>query len=111
VHEQNGACQNDLAYASNRNKSSLTRAINVLEKKNYIARIPCKEDKRMNQLYITKAGMDVLERSAPFFDEMRAIIHHGISDKEANQVIEILGRIRKNVESELRNDTSSIKKQ
>jgi DNA-binding MarR family transcriptional regulator len=111
VHEQNGACQNDLAYASNRNKSSLTRAINVLEKKNYIARIPCQEDKRMNQLYITKTGMDVLERSAPFFDEMRAIIHNGISDQEANQVIEILERIRRNVENELQLNTPSNKEQ
>jgi len=111
VHEQNGACQNDLAYASNRNKSSLTRAINVLEKKNYIARIPCKDDKRMNQLFITKSGMDVLERSAPFFEEIRSIIHKGISDEEASKVIEILERIRENVNNEIQLDLPSNKKQ
>lgn len=83
----------------------------MLEKKNYIARIPCKDDKRMNQLFITKSGMDVLERSAPFFEEIRSIIHKGISDEEASKVIEILERIRENVNNEIQLDLPSNKKQ
>lgn len=101
VHEQNGSCQNELAFASNRNKSSLARAINVLEKKNYIARIPSKDDKRINQLFVTKTGLEVIERSNPIFDEMHSIIYKGISEEEANTVITILKRIRENVEHEL----------
>ncbi len=111
VHEQNGACQNELAFASNRNKSSLARAINVLEKKNYIARIPSEEDKRVNQLFVTKSGLDVLERSTPIFEEMRKIIYKGISEEEANKVIDIVKRIRANVNEEVQLDTPSNKKQ
>lgn len=111
VHEQNGACQNELAFASNRNKSTLARAINVLEKKNYIARIPSEEDKRVNQLFVTKTGLDVIERSTPIFEEMRSIIYKGISEEEANQVIEILKRVRANVNEVIQLDTPSNKKQ
>ncbi len=111
VHEQNGSCQNELAFASNRNKSSLARAINVLEKKNYIARIPSKDDKRINQLFVTKNGLDVIERSNPIFEEMHSIIYKGISEEEANEVIKILKRIRENVENELQLDTPSNKQQ
>jgi len=111
VHGQNGACQNELAFASNRNKSSLARAINVLEKKNYIARIPSEEDKRVNQLFVTKNGLEVIERSTQIFEEMRRIIYKGISEEEATKVIEILKRIRANVNEEIQLDTPSNKKQ
>lgn len=111
LHEQDGACQSDLAFSSNRNKSSLTRAINVLEKKNYIARIPCKEDRRMNRLYITKSGEEVLERSTHIFDEMHQIIQKGVTQEEAKQVIDILKRVRENVNKGILLDTPSNKEQ
>lgn len=111
LHEQNGACQNDLAFSSNRNKSSLTRAINVLEKKNYIARIPNNEDKRINQIFITKSGMEIINQSASIFEEIYNTIHKGINKEEVEQINKVLNKIRDNIYSKTHLNTSSNKNQ
>ena len=97
VQEKQGICQNDLAFFSNRNKSSLTRAINTLEKKNYIARIPSPKDKRMNQLYITKKGEQIIELAKPHFLGMVKLIETGLTKEEIESTIQTLKKIQKNV--------------
>ena len=97
VKQNEGVKQNDLAFFTNRNKSSLTRIINTLEKKNYIARIPSKEDKRINQLYITIQGEKMLEKAKPLFMKFAGMVESGLSKEEIENTIEILKRIQKNV--------------
>ncbi|MFK8037481.1 MAG: MarR family winged helix-turn-helix transcriptional regulator [Crocinitomicaceae bacterium] len=97
VYQKEGICQNELAFFSNRNKSSLTRAINTLEKKNYIARMASKEDRRINQLFITKQGLQMLEKAKPLFLDMAALIESGLSKEEIEATINTLKKIQKNV--------------
>ncbi len=97
VQGKEGLSQNDLAFFFNKNKSSLTRAINTLEKKNYIARIASKEDKRVNQLFITKKGEQILEQAKPHFLAMSALIEKGLSKAEIERTIDTLKKIQKNV--------------
>ncbi len=52
--DTDGIIQNELAFITNRNKASLTRLINVMEKNNLVARIPSQKDSRKNLIYITK---------------------------------------------------------
>lgn len=100
VQQKEGACQNDLAFFANKNKSSLTRAINTLEKKNYIARISSKEDRRINQLYITKQGLQIIEKTGPLFLKMTKLIESGLSEAEIEAMINTLKKIQKNVAGE-----------
>lgn len=97
VYQKEGMCQNDLAFFTNRNKSSLTRAINTLEKKNFIARIPSKDDKRVNQLYITTQGTQIIEKAKPYFLGMAKLIESGLSKEEIEATINTLKKIQKNV--------------
>ncbi len=97
VQEKEGICQNELAFFANRNKSSLTRAINTLEKKNYIARIPSKEDKRMNQLFITKQGEQIIATALPHFFSMAELIEQDLTEAEIEATIKTLKKIQKNV--------------
>ncbi|MFD1550794.1 MarR family transcriptional regulator [Putridiphycobacter roseus] len=105
LQEHDGVNQNDLAMFSNRNKSSLTRAINVLEKKNYLARIPSKEDKRVNHLFITKAGLQILDQTSPVFNEMSGIIQKGFKAEELKLLINMLKRIQANVNEDFATHT------
>ena len=100
LHDHEGVSQNDLALFSNRNKSSLTRAINVLEKKNYLARIPSKEDKRVNNLFVTATGLEVLEKTTPIFKEVSDIIQKDISPDEIASTINVLKKIQANVKED-----------
>jgi DNA-binding MarR family transcriptional regulator len=97
LHGHDGACQSDLAFMSNRNKSSLARAITLLEKKNYIARIPSKADKRINQLYLTKLGHEIIDQTTPIFAEIAEIAQKGLTETEIKTVINILKKIQDNV--------------
>ena len=106
-----GVSQNDLAFFANRNKSSLARAINTLEKKNYLARIPSEEDKRVNQLFITKKGLAIIERATPVFMEVFEIIQKGISPEEIEQTINILKRIQSNIMEGFNDQAQSNKDQ
>lgn len=97
VEQHEGIKQNDLAFIANRNKSTLTRLINSLEKKNYIARIPSKEDKRVNKLYLTTQGEKVIEEAKPLFKQFAKKLEEGLSEEEIKNTIELLKKIQINV--------------
>ena len=97
VKQNEGIKQNDLAFIANKNKSTLTRLINSLEKKNYIARIPSKEDKRVNKLFLTTQGRKVIEEAKPLFMKFAKNLEKGLSDTEIKQTIELLKKIQVNV--------------
>ncbi len=100
VQERPGICQSELAFFTNKNKSSLARVINTLEKKNYIARIPSKNDKRMNQLHLTKKGAQMIEQAKPHFLGMAKLIETDLTKEEITTMIQTLKKIQKNVAGE-----------
>lgn len=57
--DEDGRVQNDLAFVTNRDKTSLTRLLSGMEKKNLVARIPSTLDKRVNHIFLTKNGRTV----------------------------------------------------
>lgn len=88
--------QNDLAFVTDRDKASLTRFINTLEKKNLVARIASKEDKRVNLIHLTKQGEKLLQDNLRLFQTVAEKMHEGITMEERKMVIDILNRIREN---------------
>ena len=97
LSESNGASQNKLACITNRDKTSMTRLVNTLEKKNYIARIPSQEDNRINQLFITKAGEKILNDVTPYVIKNIDKLQKGVNVDETNMIIDALKRIQKNI--------------
>jgi len=97
LSESNGASQNKLVCITNRDKTSMTRLVNTLEKKNYIARIPSQEDKRINQLFITKAGKKILNDVTPYVIKNIDKLQKGVNVDETNMIIDALKRIQKNI--------------
>lgn len=55
-HDGDGLNQNELAYLTNRDKSSLARLLSNMEKKRFITRKQHKEDKRINRVFLTDEG-------------------------------------------------------
>ncbi len=56
--QKNGQSQHDLAATTCKDKTSVTRLIDNMEKNNLVVRIPSKEDKRQKLIYLTKMGKD-----------------------------------------------------
>ncbi len=101
LYIKDGQSQNQLAFLTDRDKGSLTRLINTVEKKNLIARIPSKEDKRVNLVYLTKKGLKVYETSKQSLQIITDTLHTDISDKDISAVIGILKKVIINIENKL----------
>lgn len=101
MHDKDGLSQNELAFLTLRNKSSLARLLSKMEKKNYITRKQCEEDKRINHVFLTNLGRDILRKTRPVLSEMISKMEQNISYPEKEQMIKTLKKIQQNFDSDI----------
>ena len=99
LHDKNGQSQNELAFITLRNKSSLTRLLSNMEKKQYIIRKKSKNDKRINHVHLTDFGIETFKRVKPILKNMISTMEQNISASEKEQIISILKKIQYNFDS------------
>lgn len=97
LYEKDGQVQNDLSLVTERNKASLSRLISTMEKKNYVARIPDTEDKRVNKIFLTTKGKKVFEATFDTIHESVEELQAGISLEEITTAIEVLKKLQQNI--------------
>lgn len=97
LHENDGQVQSDLAFLTNRCKTSLTRLINTLEKKDYVHRVSSKKDKRINHVYLTDTGINIFNRSLPVLQILVTNLQEGIDPKDMDKTIQVLQKIQENI--------------
>lgn len=79
-------------------KSTLTSALNRLEKKKYIKRTISKSDKRSFSLYLTEEGKLVQEEHLALEHTLSSRILNSLdNDEERNKLIDLLKKIAENV--------------
>ncbi len=100
LKEVDGQPQHSLAYLTNRDKASLTRLLNTMEKKNLVARIPSRSDNRINHIYLTKHGDEMLKHATPILEEIIIQIQEGIPAAEIESVIHVMKKINKNIKTD-----------
>jgi DNA-binding MarR family transcriptional regulator len=101
LHDKDGLNQNDLAFLTLRNKSSLTRLLAKMESKNYILRKQSKKDKRVNHVFLTPFGKEIFLKTKPVIKEMITNIESSISKKEKDQIIATLKKIQANFNTKI----------
>lgn len=92
----NGITQNELAEKTYRNKSSMTRLLNKMMSKGYIAKKQLPTDKRKNGVFITQKGEEVLSATLPIIKKMMGLIEENITQNEKQQLINTLKKIQSN---------------
>ena len=97
LFNEDGKPQNDLAFITNRDKGSLARLLNTMESKNLVARIPSKKDRRINEIYLTKHGEQVLVESFPVFEEIINELEQGLNDTQIKTVVDVLKKVQNNI--------------
>ncbi len=60
--KKNGQSQQQLAEFTCKDKTTITRLIDNMEKHNLVVRVPDKSDKRQKLIYLTKKGRDLQEK-------------------------------------------------
>jgi DNA-binding MarR family transcriptional regulator len=96
LHNQNGLNQNELAFLTLKDKSSLTRLLTKMENKNYITRKQSKEDKRVKNVYITPLGEQVFMKAKPHMKKVMEKMEENVSLEEKQQIINTLKKIQTN---------------
>lgn len=100
LHDEDGLNQNELAFLTFRDKSSLARLLSKMEKKNYIKRKQSKEDKRINQVFLTNEGRAVFKQSKPAIRKFITAMEQNITKEEKKQIIGILKKVQFNFTQE-----------
>ena len=91
--EKDGITQQDLCNATFKDKPSMTRLIDNMEKQHLVVRISDKRDKRTNLVYLTKTGRELESQS---FKIAISTLHEalqGISVEEMKIGQEVLRKI------------------
>ena len=97
LHDQDGVIQKDLAFITERNKGSLARLITTMEKKNFVARITDKEDKRINRVHLTTHGRKIFLKIQPVVQTCIKQAQQGLTEEEIKTTISVLEKIQKNL--------------
>ncbi|WP_297696120.1 MarR family transcriptional regulator [uncultured Eudoraea sp.] len=100
LHENDGLIQNELAYLTLRDKSSLARLLAKMERKNYITREQDEFDKRVNRVFITETGRTTFRLTRPIIVGLKEIMEKDIKEEEIYQLTNTLKSIQRNISSE-----------
>ncbi len=99
LHDKDGIPQNELAFLTLRNKSSLTRLLVKMEKKGYILRTQDQLDKRVNKVFLTEKGRETYIKTRPVITQLIDTMETNISEIEKQQMITLLQKIQFNFTS------------
>jgi len=95
---KDGVSQQELAIRTFKDKPSITRLLDNLEKHSLIARLADKKDKRSNLIYITKAGMTIHQKARSTVLQIMKKALHGLTEEEVKAGEALLTKVFKNLE-------------
>lgn len=95
--EKDGLSQNEITKCSFKEKTTITRLITSLEKKNIILRVRDKNDRRNNFIYLTNKGKELKDKLIPIADALEQDSIRNISEDEIKQLKDILYKIYNNI--------------
>lgn len=95
---KDGVTQNELAVSTFKDKPSITRLLDNLERRSLIARLSDKKDKRNNLIYITKAGVAIHAKAREIALQIMKKALHGLTEEEIKIGEKLLKKIFNNLE-------------
>lgn len=96
--EEEGLNLGEIAEKADRERTTISRMVDGLEKRNLVVRIPDKIDNRQKLLYLTNLGKEQIEQMIPMENEFHEEIYRGISNKEIESCLKTLQKMLANLE-------------
>ena len=97
VWKNDGISQKDIAEYCGKDKTSVTKIIDTLEKKNLVVRVTDQLDHRVKRVVLSQKGRELFISALPVMAQTRDELRSGISDKEIEALKSILNKIHKNL--------------
>ena len=95
--KEEGQSQQQLCDATFRDKPSITRLVDNLEKLKLVKRVPSKEDRRINLIYLTKEAIQLQERSMEVANQTLNEALNGVTNGQIEIAKEVLHTVYENL--------------
>ncbi|WP_299434610.1 MarR family winged helix-turn-helix transcriptional regulator [uncultured Aquimarina sp.] len=89
-----GQPQNDLAFITHRDKTSMTRLVNTMESKDLVVRKSDENDRRVNRIFLTDHGKEVIKKVTPIMYDLVPAVQESLSNEEIENLINTLKKIK-----------------
>ncbi|MBT28337.1 MAG: MarR family transcriptional regulator [Thalassobius sp.] len=96
--KEDGLTQQKVADLTDRNRGSITRMVDVLEKNGVIKRSEDKRDRRVNLIYLTEHGRELETQAAECVERVHEKITKGLTEDEIEIYKSLLQKSIKNLE-------------
>lgn len=97
LSEKENLSQRELANQSYRDPASITRTIDILEKKGLLERLAIPNNRRRYHISLTEAGEQFVQKHLELVQEQRALSVKGLTKSELDTLSEVLKKIRENM--------------
>ena len=94
-----GLSQQELCNATFRDKPSITRLVDNLEKLGLVKRVSDEKDRRINKIFLTKEALKLEEETMGLAEETLNEALAGVSQKEIDMCKEVLQKVYDNLSS------------
>ena len=100
IWQLESASQKELGEITLKDKTSITRLVDILEKKNLVVRVEDQVDHRIKRVILTNAGKQLFFDVLPIMEKTREEVRKDISDQDIETFKKVLSSIIVNLEDE-----------
>ena len=97
IWENEGISQKEISEYCLKDKTSVTKIIDTLEKKNIVVRVPDQLDHRIKRVVLSNKGKKLFLEVIPVMELTRNQLREGITEKEVELLRSVLSKIYKNL--------------
>ena len=98
LEEEEGQNLSMIAERADRERTTISRMVDGLERRNLVVRIPDKSDKRQKMLYLTPLGKERLKDLEPMGEEFYDRIYSNVTEEEIESCLTTLKKMFCNLE-------------
>lgn len=95
VYEMPGLSQTQIAEELHKDKTTITRMINTLIKKDKLMRKSSPRDKRVFEIFVTEKTKENVKKLAPVFEKQKKDLEDIIGESDYSTTIKVLEKIKK----------------
>ena len=95
--KEDGLSQQQLCDATYRDKPSITRLVDNLEKLKLVKRVPSKDDRRINLIFLTRESEQLQEQTMQLANQTLNEALEGVSNAQIDIAKEVLRRVYDNL--------------
>jgi len=90
--------QKDLSERADKDQATVTKILDLLEKRGLVERKPNPNDRRSFLISITDKGKELAKELTPFIEDIFKTITENISEDELKCYVDVLKRLQENIE-------------